>query len=339
MIEQADWRALGTGVRLLVLDGDLAAARAAVERVLDDVDRTYSRFRPDSELMSIRASAGRPTKVSPLLARAIAGAIDGARRSNGAVDPTVGRAMRVIGYDLDFDRIVGSARPLELRIAPVPGWSAISLDARSRQLRVPRGVELDLGSTGKGLAADMAAAAALAAAGMGAGVLVSLGGDMASAGTAPDGGWRILVAEDSRTPSDGDGELIAIQGGAIATSSTTVRRWKSSEGVTVHHIVDPRTGLAADTPWRTTTVVAATCELANGASTAAIVMGEDAPAWLEASGLPARLVANDGRVLRLGGWPAPDADGEPAAHSDGEPTWPDTDAAPAVADREVSPAS
>ena len=154
----------------------------------------------------------------------------------------------------------------------------------------------------------MAAAAALSAAGTHAGVLVSLGGDMAVAGTAPDGGWRILVTEDSRTPSDGDGELIAIQGGAIATSSTTVRRWKSSEGVTVHHIVDPRTGLAADTPWRTATVVAATCELANGASTAAIVMGEDAPAWLEASGLPARLVANDGRVLRLGGWPALDRD-------------------------------
>ena len=129
VIEQADWRALGTGVRLLVLDGDLSAARAAVERVLDDVDRTFSRFRSDSELMSIRASAGRATKVSPLLARAIAGAMDAARRSNGAVDPTVGRAMRVIGYDLDFDLIAGSARPLELRIAPVPGWSAISFDS------------------------------------------------------------------------------------------------------------------------------------------------------------------------------------------------------------------
>jgi thiamine biosynthesis lipoprotein len=343
VIEQADWRALGTGVRLMVLDGGLSAARAAVERVLDDVDRTYSRFRSDSELMSIRASAGRAVRVSPLLARAIAGAMDAARRSNGAVDPTVGRAMRVIGYDLDFDLIAGSARPLELRIAPVPGWSAISFDSQSRELRVPRGVELDLGSTGKGLAADMAAAAALSAAGTHAGVLVSLGGDMAVAGTAPDGGWRILVTEDSRTPSDGDGELIAIHGGAIATSSTTVRRWRSSEGISVHHIVDPRTGLAADTPWRTATVVAATCELANGASTAAIVMGEDAPAWLEASGLPARLVATDGRVLRLGGWPEPDPDGEPATHSHGEPARPDTGAATGAAeldrDREASRAS
>ncbi len=333
MIEQADWRALGTGVRLLVLDGDLGAARVAVERVLDDVDRAYSRFREDSELMAINAAAGRTTRVSPLLARALTGAIDAARRSTGAVDPTVGRAMRVIGYDLDFDQLAGSSRPLELRVAPVPGWSAIWFDPRSRELRVPIGVELDLGATGKGLAADLAADAALTAAGPGAGVLVSLGGDMTAAGRTPDGGWRILVAEDSSTPSDGAGEVVAIQGGAIATSSTTVRRWQSSDGVTVHHIVDPRTGLAAVTPWRTATVVAATCEIANGASTAAIVLGDDAPAWLVATGLPARLVANDGRVVRLGGWPAPDAGGEEAA------TARDGDATPAPPNPEALPAS
>jgi len=141
---------------------------------------------------------------------------------------------------------------------------------------------------------------------------------MAAVGMAPDGGWRILVAEDSRTPSDGDGEVVAIDGGAIATSSTTVRRWTTSEGVTVHHIVDPRTGLAAETPWRTATVAAATCELANGASTAAIVLGDDAPAWLTAAGLPARLVGDDGRVVRTGGWPAPDPGPAPDADPDRE---------------------
>ena len=333
VIDRADWRALGTGVRLLVLDGDLAAARGAVEQVLDDVDRAYSRFRADSELMAANAAAGRTIRVSRCWRvrwPAPSTPLDALR---GAVDPTVGRAMRVIGYDLDFDQLAGSSRSLELRVAPVPGWSAISFDRRSRELRVPGGVELDLGATGKGLAADLAADAALQAAGPGAGVLVSLGGDMTAAGRAPDGGWRVLVAEDSRAPSDGDGEVVAIQGGAIATSSTTVRRWTSADGVTVHHIVDPRTGLAAVTPWRTATVVATTCELANGASTAAIVLGDDAPGWLDAAGLPARLVGNDGRVVRIGGWPAPDPDGAPA------PTAPDGEATAIPADRESSPAS
>ena len=105
---------------------------------------------------------------------------------------------------------------------------------------------------------------------------MSLGGDIATAGRPPDGGWRILIGDDSATSPDGDGEVIAIEHGAVATSSTTVRRWRSAEGVTLHHIVDPRTGLPAVTPWRTVSVVAATAEHANAASTAAIVMGDAA---------------------------------------------------------------
>ncbi len=309
-VRQADWRALGTGVRLVVVDGDLDAARAAVERVLADVDRTYSRFRPDAEIVAVNEAAGSETRLSPLLARAIAGSLEAARRSGGAVDPTIGRAIRVLGYDVDFGLLAGSNRPIELRAQPVPGWTAVHLDRRAHTLRMPRGVELDLGSTGKGLAADLAAAAALEAAALQpaggadrAGVLVGLGGDIATAGRPPDGGWRILVAEDSATPSDAQGVVVAVDAGAVATSTTTVRRWTAAGGIALHHIVDPRTGLPAVTPWRTASVVAATCEEANGASTAAIVLGEAAPVWLAAAGLPARLVAQGGSVVRVAGWP------------------------------------
>jgi thiamine biosynthesis lipoprotein ApbE len=301
----AEWRALGTGVRLVVLDGDLEAARRAVVGVLDDVDRTCSRFRPDSELTAINAAAGRTTRIGPLLERAISGALEAARRTGGAVDPTVGRALRLIGYDADFDLIATTERAIELRAVPVPGWSTVALDRNAHTVSIPAGVELDLGSTGKGLAADLAAGAALAAAGPDAGVLVSLGGDLAVTGRSPDGGWRVLATDDSHTPADAPGEVIAFEHGAVATSSTTVRRWSVGEGTTAHHIVDPRTGLPADTPWRTASVVADTCEHANAASTAAIVMGADAPDWLLAAGLPARLVSIDGRATRLAGWPEP----------------------------------
>src|SRR5207302_2012616 len=91
-------------------------------------------------------------------------------------------------------------------------------------------VELDLGSTGKALAADLAARAFLAAAG-GGGVLVSLGGDIAMAGTPPSGGWRIHIAEDSRVSPDADGEVICLPSGGVATSSTMVRRWTRGAGV------------------------------------------------------------------------------------------------------------
>lgn len=310
-IRIADWRALGTGVRLVVLDGDLDAARRAVEDILADVDLALSRFRPDSELMALNAAAGRTNVVGPLLARAIEGALAAARRSHGAFDPTVGRALRVMGYDADFDTLVArGATPIELRIAPVAGWQSVALDRVRSTVRVPTGVELDLGSTGKGLAADLAAAAAHDAAGPDAGLLVSLGGDIATAGRAPDGGWRIQIAEDHATDPAGPlaqgAETVSIAAGAVATSSITVRRWQAASGVTVHHIVDPRTGLHALTPWRTVTVAAATAEEANGASTAAIVLAEAGPAWLERIGLPARLVGTDGHVLRVNGWPAPE---------------------------------
>jgi thiamine biosynthesis lipoprotein len=215
--------------------------------------------------------------------------------------------MRAIGYDADFDHVRNPAGPIELRLEPIPGWQSVDFSAARSEVRLRRGVELDLGSTGKALASDLATAAALAAIRTGrgpdrGGALVSLGGDIAVGGTAPAGGWRILIAEDSETPADAAGEVVAIQTGAIATSSTTVRRWQRGER-TLHHLIDPRTGGPVDSPWRTASVVAATCVDANTAATAAIVMGARAIAWLEAARLPARLVALDGTVTRLNGWP------------------------------------
>ena len=209
--------------------------------------------------------------------------------------------MRAVGYDDDFDRVKIRTEPISIRLQPIPGWRAIEFDPRARTIGLPKGVEIDLGSTGKALASDLAAKVALAAMGNG-GVLVSLGGDIATAGDAPAGGWRILVAEDSDTPPDSDGEVIALHDGAIATSSTTVRTWRRGE-IALHHLIDPRTGVSVESPWRTASVVAATCVDANLAATAAIVRGASAPEWLDGLGLAARLVGMTGDVHRLGSWP------------------------------------
>jgi thiamine biosynthesis lipoprotein len=168
---------------------------------------------------------------------------------------------------------------------------------------LPWGVELDLGATAKALASDLAAVAAIQAIG-GGGVLVSLGGDIAVAGDAPPEGWAIQASEDSAAPVDGTEETVAITSGGIATSSTTVRRWTRG-GVALHHIINPATGLPADSCWRTVSVVAATCVDANIASTAAVVMGRTAIPWLEANRLQARLVDLEGNVHRVAGWPQP----------------------------------
>jgi len=298
------WKALGTSVHVVATDADeLGRATTAVTEVLEDVDTAYSRFREDSELSRLNASPGRSVRVSPLLATAIDAAQRAARLTNGAVDPTIGHAIRVAGYDDDFSRIAGQGAAVNLRAWRVPGWQAIRFDRRSRTVLLPAGVELDLGSTGKALAADLAARAALVAAGAG-GVLVSLGGDIAVAGTPPTGGWRIHVAEDSRVRPDDDGDVICLAEGGVATSSTTVRRWTRGTAV-LHHIIDPATSLPTTGPFRTVTVAAATCLDANIASTAAIVRGERAIEWLMSCRLPARLVENDGTIHYIGRWPDP----------------------------------
>ena len=237
-----------------------------------------------------------------MFAEAIAAALLAAAQTDGLVDPTIGRALRVAGYDDDFERIAGRAGGPVVHFEAVAGWRAVHLDRRARRLQLPTGVELDLGSTGKALAADLAAGAARTAAGTG--VLVSLGGDIALAGPAPIGGWRVHLAEDASEPPDAPGEAIAIDSGGLATSSTTVRRWIRG-GQPIHHLLDPRTGRPADGPWRTATVIAASCVEANAAATAAIIRGDDAPAWLAGLRLAARLVGVDGAIRYVGSWPIP----------------------------------
>ena len=304
-IAQASWEAIGTNVHVLVTDERaLETAAAEVRAILDDVDRTYSRFRADSELTALNAAAGRPTRVSPLLLEAIEGALRAARATGGAVDPTIGFTLKLLGYDRDFAALPADA-PAQapgLVFRRVPGWQTIDIDPVSRTVRMPDRVSLDLGSTGKALASDLAAVAAHRT--TGSGVLVSLGGDIATAGDPPMAGWQIHCSDDSRDDPRSPGEVIGIMGGAIATSSTTVRRWTVG-GVERHHIVDPATGLPASGPWRTATVAAANCVDANAASTAAIVLGDRAADWLRAAGLPARLVHRDGSILRVAGWPEP----------------------------------
>ncbi|HEY4912818.1 MAG TPA: FAD:protein FMN transferase [Candidatus Dormibacteraeota bacterium] len=298
----ADDTALGGSLRVIVtMPGSLRAAKAAVDLVVAAMDLAASRFRDDSELSRLNASPERDVTVSPLLAQAIAAALRGAELSGGAVDPTVGSAVRLAGYDTDFAQVPADGDRIRLYAERVPGWRAVRLDRTARTVRVPRGVEIDLGATAKALTSDLAAAAASKAIG-GAGVLVSLGGDIAVAGEAPTEGWSIQTSDDSAAPIDETQEAISITSGGIATSSTTVRRWTRG-GVVMHHIIDPATGLPADTCWRTVSVVAANCVDANIASTAAIVMSRSAISWLEAGHLPARLVDLSGNVLRVAGWP------------------------------------
>jgi thiamine biosynthesis lipoprotein len=265
--------------------------------------------------------------------------LTGAELTDGDVDPTVGNALVLAGYDRDWrllqkpaaepDRVSRSSegpvstpsggmraaesdralrgnlaggssrsRPPTIHARVTPGWRAIEIEREPVAIRIPTGVCLDLGATAKAWAADRAADAVYEE--TGAGSLVSLGGDIATAGAAPEAGWRIYVTDDHRNATGGQGQTISILSGGIATSSTAVRRW-SHQGHGRHHIIDPVTGAPVARTWRTASVAAETCLDANIASTAALIRADSAPAWLEQLDLPARLVHPAVRLVC--GWP------------------------------------
>jgi thiamine biosynthesis lipoprotein len=297
-LSSTSFAALGTTATVAVTEAAaLEPARAELERELCAIDLACSRFRADSELRRVEQARGAEIETSELFAEALATALRAAALTCGLVTPAIGGPLAVSGYDRDFSELRPSLRPVRFRAAP--DWSRIALDRPRRTVRLPSGIRLDLGATAKALAADRAAEAI--AAQTGGGVLVSLGGDIRVAGPAPAHGWPILVddAHDVATP---EACSVAIRVGGLATSSTTVRRWRRA-GAELHHVLDPRTGAPAAGPWRTVSVAAATCVDANIASTAALVLGEDATAWLRERRLPSRLVAGDGSVLCMCGWP------------------------------------
>ena len=296
--------ALGTTARLAVWPPEHAGLAAmAADQVLAALDLQASRFRPDSEISWVHRGEGGLFMLSDGLAEAVRVALEAARWTGGLADPTVGDALIALGYDRDFAAI-GAHRDEPLAAAvPAPGWQRVRLDGAL--LRLPPGIRLDLGATAKGLGSDRAARAVMAAAGQAGGVLVSLGGDIATAGTAPRDGWPIVAADRPDAPGNSPAQPVRLPWGAVATSSITCRRWQR-DGRLLHHIVDPRTGRPADGPWQTASVAAMTCADANAASTAAIVAGRQAEAWLTRAGLPARLAGRDGQVRYLGGWPEQD---------------------------------
>jgi thiamine biosynthesis lipoprotein len=296
----ATFSAIGTSVFVAVRDLDeLAHARQLAADVLNDVDEVYSRFRTDSDLSRVNAHSGEWVRVDPLLVGATEVAMAAASATGGLVNPLLGRHLVELGYDRDFSELIrgSGVEGGASHAAPADpnAWTRIELDPAGA-MRIPAGTSLDLGATGKAWAADLIATAYEEH--LESPAIVSVGGDLRIA--QPDEEpWPVAIAERPGATPDA---FVTLDRGGMATSSTQARRWTAS-GVDRHHLLDPRTGRPAPEVWRTVTATGSTCAAANAASTAAIVLGDEAAAWLAANGVTARLVAVDGSVETVGAWP------------------------------------
>jgi thiamine biosynthesis lipoprotein len=300
-LTERSFRAIGTNATVVVPEGaNVDVAEGILRDQIEAIDLACSRFRPDSEIEALHRQSGRTVVVSPLLFEALDVAIAVAERTHGAVDPTVGNAMCTLGYDRDFDQVLSRPPLPSQALGPVVGYGHVHLCARTRSVRIPRGVRLDLGSSAKAFVADRSAARI--AEQLGRGVLVSIGGDVAVAGPAPREGWAIGIAVDSSAAGDDVDQVVAIRHGGLASSSTVVRSWYVG-AERVHHIVDPMTGYASEPYWRVVSASGKSCVEANALSTAAIVWGGAALDRLCEFDQAARLVRHDGTIFTLGGWP------------------------------------
>ena len=279
------FRAMGTDCKLFLRALAGPEARRALARAEHDVhrlERTFSRFDPDSELSALNRRGA--LRVGPELFDVVVLALDARERTGGRFDPTVHDALVAAGYDRTFDEV--AAEGCGSRATGVSCAGAVRVEHEGRRIELDPGVHLDLGGIAKGYAADRAAEL-LEELGP---CLVDLGGDIAARGR-----WPIGLATF-------DGVVtIELGDGAVATSGRDRRRWKQGNDER-HHIIDPRTGLpAADDLLRVSVVAPAATEAEVRAKALFIAGAEEALREANAAAAPAVLVTLDGRTMFAGG--------------------------------------
>ncbi len=264
----------------VTLDGsaDRASLRRAEQILTAEVnrlERTASRFRPDSEISAVNRAPGQWVQASAQLVELVEVALAAAESTGGLVDPCLGMQVDAAGYR---SWAAGDVAVLE-PTTPVPagsgGWREVEVAAG--RVRIPAGVALDLGATAKAWLADEVAERI--ADELGLDVVANMGGDLRVIAAAP--GWVVSADHEvSGLPE----RSIGITDGGLATSGQGRRRWLTTSGP-AHHLIDPRTGRSAESGWWAVSALAASATTANVAATAGMLLDGDAPGWFAGRGL------------------------------------------------------
>jgi thiamine biosynthesis lipoprotein len=304
MIHRLHFRALGTDILVCVDNGadQAPSALAEVPRWFAGWEQTLSRFRADSELSRLNQTVDQPVRVSDVLWDVFQSSRDAAQLTEGLVTPTVLDAMLGAGYDRDFALMNGGGAgshaglPLrvgsDLRIRPL---SYVRFDEMEHTITLPAGVHLDFGGIAKGWIAHQTAERLKA---FGA-TLVNCGGDIAISGSLLNGEpWEIGVYRPFDREGDYAETLYFDAACGVASSATDRRRWMQGDQ-TRHHIIDPRTGLPAETDVVHATVVAANAVEAEAAAKSVLIRGSwDGLGWLESHPeLAGLVILENGEIL------------------------------------------
>jgi len=254
---------------------------AGIHVLFEQQEERFSRFQPGSLLS--RLNRGEAID-DPFFAHACALALEAFAFTGGLFHPLVLPALRQAGYGVTFANVAGG----DPRAMAVPSpRDAIAIEGTTVRLLAG---ELDLGGIVKGWSVDLAAGMAANA---GVAALVNAGGDLHAVGTEESAhdGW--LVGIDGL---DGQSAWEGEVAGALATSTTLKRAWRTSSGGRAHHLIDPRTGLPAESPFVQVSAWAPETWRAECWAKAVLIGGDAAAERALAAGVPILALDAKGRV-------------------------------------------
>jgi thiamine biosynthesis lipoprotein len=268
-----DWQVEASGCAPETLQEAEALVRAAEQR--------YSRFLPDSLLNRLnRDRWARDGELADLVCRAL----EFRASTGGAFDPAVGAAVIAAGYDRSIELL-----PTRGPIAVVANLQRPGVPVQGDVVRLDGPGLLDLGGIAKGWTVDRVGA--LLAENGARSYFVDGGGDLLLGGDRD---------EEELVELCTGGYRVGMRRGALASSSTLHRRWAVTGG-SAHHIIDPASGLPADTDWVQTSVLAADATTADVLATSLLADARTALLALRTYGAEALLVAADGRCMMTPG--------------------------------------
>lgn len=257
--------AMDTIITLSAYGNKAPEAISAAEKRIKELEMTLSATNELSDIYRVNSSEGLETAISADTAELLSLTFDAARKTGGALDPTIYPVLLAWGFTTGENR-VPTHEEIE-RLLQNTGYERVSLSGNS--VALPRGFMLDMGAVGKGFAGDKAAQI-LSEHGI-TSALLDLGGNIQAIGAKPDGSpWRIAL-RDPR--SGGTAGILELVGKAVVTSGAYERYFTDENGTIYGHIIDPKTGFPADSDLLQTTVIADSGAYADALSTALFVMG------------------------------------------------------------------
>jgi len=297
MVHRLHFRAMGTEMLVCVDNGsDTSPVELAdVPGWFEEWEQVLSRFRIDSELTLLNRAGGLLVPVSETLWQIFQSALSAEKYTDGLVTPTIAAAVIGSGYDRDFSLLTDQVlSPFESEPPIVRPLDSVTWDEATRSICLPAGVQLDFGGIAKGWAAEQTVARLkhLGSA------LMNCGGDIFMSGPLLNGNpWEIGVHRPFDRSSGYIGMMFFEHGCGVATSATDRRRWMQGDSMR-HHIIDPQSGLPAESDVVSVTIVAPNAVEAETAAKSVLIRGSVAGlAWLESKNLAGLIILENGTIL------------------------------------------